>query len=251
MKKHFLADYVSERIAAVRKDLKKFRKHQKQAHIHSIRVNIKQLRATFHFSGKIFERSFPKKPFKKLYKAAGTLREAHINLGLAERFHYPDKVLKNLKTDQSDLSDRFGVHAPQYLKKVKALAKKTSFPDQLPKKKELRHYFHQEIRETNALLTDKDDEKNLHQFRKKIKEIMYVYEALPTKKQNWVGLNKDYLNNLQLKAGKWHDTFAAIAFFESTQSDSVARLVALKRKEKRERKALLKCCRHFETKIYA
>ena len=79
---------------------------------------------------------------------------------------------------------------------------------------------------------------------------MYIYAMLPAKMKNWIGLNEKYLNNLQVRAGKWHDTYAAISYFEQTSNAPEGKLAALKAKEEKRYNALLKRSQKFETKIY-
>ncbi len=73
----------------------------------------------------------------------------------------------------------------------------------------------------------------MHKLRKRLKKIMYIYKAISKKVNKKLVLDSEYINQLQEKAGDWHDSYAALQFL-SSQSNSIellASIVELKFKE--------------------
>ena len=52
--------------------------------------------------------------------------------------------------------------------------------------------------------------KELHNCRKELKRLIYRMEILPEQLKRELNLNKQYLEKLEEKIGKWHDTVIAI-----------------------------------------
>ncbi len=51
---------------------------------------------------------------------------------------------------------------------------------------------------------------NLHQFRKIIKDLKYVYEIIPVTEQQRIFLNNKLIDKLQKSIGEWHDTYSSM-----------------------------------------
>ena len=84
---------------------------------------------------------------------------------------------------------------------------------------------------------DRDD---VHQYRVRIKRLVYIYNALPNKIQPKIDLNEAVINEQQKKLGDWHDTYSASTFFsKGTFPVPTAQYVEkLKEKEKKKYNAL-------------
>ncbi len=81
----------------------------------------------------------------------------------------------------------------------------------------------------------------MHKYRKKIKGIIYVYNALPIKIQKKLEIDVAVFNKQQEWVGEWHDTYAAINFLSlghssNQKSDYISNL---KENEKRQFETLL------------
>ncbi|MBK8698521.1 MAG: CHAD domain-containing protein [Saprospiraceae bacterium] len=96
-----------------------------------------------------------------------------------------------------------------------------------------------EQKKANKILQDKDRE-GMHQYRKKIKKLMYVYNVLPKKIQKMIDFNKTELNNQQKRLGNWHDNYAAINYFsdEHIPLETSEYFQKLKKREERQFNAL-------------
>ena len=114
-----------------------------------------------------------------------------------------------------------------------------------PKKKLIKKYFAKQIQKANKE-PDHPVKKNLHRLRKRLKMLMYIYEALPVKLQKSFGLYESNIDKLQKRLGIWHDTYSAIQFFSRQRFSGKDKYISkLKVKERRNYRDIF----HGELKI--
>jgi len=201
---------------------------QKPEELHQFRVQVKKIKALLLF---LQGRSAVKqlKPLQAIFKQAGKIRSAHVNLAFIE---LADAEIKNEQekiahSESKRLYSKVGVHVKTLKKLRKALA--AIFQD-IENKAVVRAYKKQ-LKKLRRFFTRSDlPVLKLHQNRKKIKNLLYFCDVLPGSLLQKFQLNIAYLDQLQEAIGEWHDVVVA---FELLKTEGIADKKVLNRLERR------------------
>ena len=242
MKKNVFNTYFDKRLKSIKQHLISYKQDQKPEDLHHIRVEIKKIKAILSFAKDLYEEAYDLSELKPLFKKAGAIRELQINRQLlVELPPFPKQYLKQLKQEETDLTQQFIRNNTRYLKSAERFREGLSLPENLPAKKHLKAHFKKELKKAHKKWQNKN-RKDMHRYRRKLKNMLYLYNALPEKVQHSSELDKTGINQQQQKLGKWHDLYSAISFlsrqaFSTKITDYIARL---KTKESKRFKSLLK-----------
>jgi CHAD domain-containing protein len=242
MKKNLLNHYVIDLLKSIEQDISICIKDKKPECLHHLRVNIKKINAIFSFSENLYKEKYNTATLKSVYKKAGKIREIQVTIHLSGLFRAPStELIKQLKRKENILTRQFIEYGPQYARLIRHFSKTVCLPEKLPGKTKIAEYFKKEKQKANKKLKYKDRE-DLHQYRAKIKRLLYVYNVLPDKIQKEIELNEEEINRQQEKLGAWHDTYSAINYLlnEQFSINTAEYVIKLKEKEKRQFNSLLK-----------
>lgn len=187
---------------------------QQQSYIpdtfHTLRVEIKRLNALFNLANyysKRFKKKKTSKPFKRIFRQAGKVRELQVEESLLEEY-FAFNLLPEYKGHLEKLLTReleafflitnnglFQTLKKKY-RKIAPLLAKTS-------KKKAKRYMDKKRTEIQKLL-DQNALKNkqIHPLRKLLKEYQYSHKSLNYGKQNRPTRSNHILPEL---LGEWHD----------------------------------------------
>lgn len=241
MKKNLLNDYVVERLKSVKQNLSDFKKAHNSECLHDLRVDIKKIRSIVSFAEKVCHKKYATSDLKPLFKNAGKIRELEINIQmLIADPNPPKKLVSQLKKKKNLLTLSFLKKTSRYIRLTERQINSVSFPEKLPKTKEIKKYFEKVERKANQMLSG--DRESMHKFRMKIKNLMYVYKALPENLQNKINWDAAEIDKRQEKLGIWHDTYVAVNFFsqEKFPKKSAEFMLKLKELEKTQFSSLFK-----------
>lgn len=90
---------------------------------------------------------------------------------------------------------------------------------------------------------------NLHEARKQIKRMLYLREWLPSKYRKALGLNMDYLDELQNLIGLWHDQVRLYAYLSQQHQLSLKQLREMQIEEDKLLEAVSALKEDFDKKI--
>jgi CHAD domain-containing protein len=236
MKKNLLYHHVSDHLKSIKKHLCTYAKKGKPKHLHLFRLDIKIINALFSFAENLYNEPYSAIELKSIYQKTGEIREIQI---IGSSKHLPEKLIHELKKKENFLKKKFQKTIPRYIKFIKSFHKGVILPSNLPDKKTIKAYLERELMKANLSFQNKDRE-GLHQFRKRIKKLMFIYDVLPKKIRKEVNLDKKYINKLQEKVGNWHDTYSSIEFLfcQYPKQKSAKYISKLKQKEIRQFNAL-------------
>jgi CHAD domain-containing protein len=236
MKKDLLYQHVTDHLKSIEKHLVAYSKDKKPKQLHLLRLDIKITKALLSFAEKVYKGSYSTVELKPLFQKAGEIRELQIMIPLLHSSdHYPEKLIRQLKKKEHLLKQQFVNNISLYKKSVRHFRKGISLPSKLPDELTIKTYFDAEWMLANQKF-ETNDREGLHQFRKGIKKLMFVYDALPKKNQKEIELGQEAIDKLQAKVGKWHDTYAAIDFlsrqnFSQNLDDYISDLKDKERKQ--------------------
>lgn len=226
MKTDILNKYIKKRLNSVERLLKVYDVNNNSEHLHQIRVNIKKIKAVLLFAGYALDKKYKIDKIKNLFRNAGAIRELQLTIKLLKGLQNPpDKIILKLQIEEKCLKELFTFNISNFLKIVKKISSEISLPSMPVKNKSIEKYIKKEIKKANNEITG-NERTNMHQLRKRLKKIMYIYKALSEKVNKKFILDSEYINKLQEKAGEWHDTYSALQFL-TDQSKSTELLVSI------------------------
>ena len=199
------------------KYFQRVKKHARQEDIHQLRVALKKMKTILHMvdpENKILKSS-ERKRIRRLFKLAGVIREAQVNIKLvkniddktleayryflSEQISYGAKALQQFTAEKS-ATDFF---SKKTLKKISEKTKRYNESHQLD---EFRTSVYQRIQRYIHYSGDKI----LHEIRKEIKHLLFI-----TKFDHVDDDKRESLNHLAEKLGIWHDQAVLLYSLES------------------------------------
>ncbi len=242
MKSSLLNDYILENLESLVQNLSLYIKDKKPESLHRLRVDIKKVRAVYSFAEYVLKIKLDTTLLKQLFLKGGKLREMYIHILLLSSIpNPPQKMINQLKKKENILIQQFVKKGVRYIMLIENFRKKTSLPKIDLHKTKIIKYFNKQAKKANKILKNINRE-DLHRYRKKIKKLMYIYNALSKRMQSKIELNKAEINDQQKMLGDWHDTYSAITFLshEPLSTKTPEYILNLKEKEKRQFSTLLK-----------
>lgn len=214
---------LNKRFKKMYKPVKNFVETVDQDALHQFRVQVKKLKAMLILcSAESKNRNLLKdfKPVKKVFKKAGEIRNAHINLKLAEKYQLDDAAFK--KQQQKALDESIEKFRSKAKKNLKSL-KKAHFvlQNNLHRlhNKTIHSFYQEKLVAIDAFFSSPEFNDELHNTRKNIKLLLYNQKTAAKAIQNKIAFNADYLDNLQNAIGEWHDHNLAIETLAGTGKD--------------------------------
>lgn len=249
MKKKTEEKYLDKEWLEMNARLKAFLETGDQEHLHKFRVQIKKLRAMLSlFEITANEAGLMKnfKPVKKIFKRAGDIREAHINLELSQRYH-----LKNSQFETSqqqiitDGTTEFRNRGDEFFKDIKDAHKKVKKQLQKVGDAQIAEYYKNQLEKISADLVSPVSGEDLHATRKLIKILVYNHKLAADALEGKIAFNLDYLDELQEAIGKWHDNLMAEELFSLPELDDKPIVSKIKRVNSRVKRNINKLAKDF------
>ncbi len=251
LKKKRTAKIIGKRFSAIRTRLRAFRKTQEPEELHKLRVEIKKLRAILllqsdaldsgHLPGEF-------KPVKTLFKDAAGVRTPHVNLQLLDNYKIPgDTFRRSQETALRKQSIKFRDNVDDYLDSLKPVKKKF-----LRKLKDIDDKYVQNMSATqldqlSTLFSTRDPEQ-LHECRKKLKNLLYIHASLGKPLAAKLKFGKLYLTKLQELIGTWHDILDAQLLLKKARSADKKLLSKLRAEQVRLEKQVFSLAKNFRVK---
>jgi CHAD domain-containing protein len=195
-----LKKYGKKRFHKLEKNLISFSPDHADESLHDIRVEIKKIKSLLRlisFINSKFDFRSAYKPFRKIFRAAGKIRDMQVSEHLLQQYGKHQSVnAQNI----SELVIQFENDVAKYLKSVRKKANviikelKSIGPDYY------HEYLHNIRRQFQKLLPESVHAENLHDLRKQAKELIYILTA--------GGETGDFTNRLSVleqMIGEWHD----------------------------------------------
>lgn len=235
MDKNVLIYYVENRLRSVTRNIMAYSKDKKQIHLHHLRVDIKKIRAIFSFIEKLSEKKCDATTLKPLFIEAGKIREIQINIFILNAtVNSPKKLITQLRKKEKVLVQRFIQNESKYTILINNFLKNKFLPTKLESKIRIKRYFKKEIQKAKKIFALKERE-SMHRYRKKIKRLTYIFNALPDKIQNDIKWNKAEIKKLEKKLGNWHDIYCAVKLLSKGANQMKTSEYFLKTKQKEEK----------------
>lgn len=224
-----------ENAETVDKSLKVFQKKQDNEALHKLRVEVKKMKAALLLqSGSFDDEKLPPEfaEVRKVFKAAGKIREADINVGLLKEHHITDRKIKKaqqaiVKKKGAAFRERAEAHLAKIHKHLSFFLRR--FYD-LPDRK-IERLFNKELHALAEASQVRLGPVQLHDCRKKLKNLLYVHASLLPSTIKKMKVNTFYLKKLEETIGEWHDVIVIAGLLKEegySAKEIPARLMAEK-----------------------
>ena len=222
MKKKDQLNYFRHEWAKLKADLKTFDRKGKQEALHHFRVQVKRLRAFLVLAdseenGHNLEKQL--KPVRKIFKAAGIIRNAYITLELSKEYQQgPTAFMRGQHRLMKESTAQFQSVSIKHLARIRNTRRRLKKAIPRFSNVHLSMYYRQQLEKIALCLQSQRSEASLHDCRKQIKMLMYNYSLV--KPVLSLAFNESYLEQVQTAIGDWHDKQVAIELFSSEEANS-------------------------------
>jgi len=247
MKKKEEKEYFNAEWKDMRQALKAYLETGVQDDLHQFRVQVKKLRAMMVLADsatgkKLLQKGL--KPVRQVFKKAGEIRSAHINLKLAAAYKVQDDafVLAQNKL-MEDAANAFKLKGEKYMEKLKAAHKDIEAEIRPLSDMHINGFYTEQLHHIGNSLTNLRFDASLHECRKWIKILIYNYKLVEPVLQ--LKLNEDYLEDVQKAIGDWHDNILAKELFAASELKDPALLPRINRKHTKLENSIKKLSTDF------
>ncbi|HEY8931225.1 MAG TPA: CHAD domain-containing protein [Mucilaginibacter sp.] len=183
--------------------------------LHHFRVQVKKLRAVLILSddaGRHQKLAAHFKPIKKIFKQAGTIRNAYMNLELG-RLHQinDDDFIGGQQELMQKTNEKFTAEAGKHLEEMKEAYRKICAKIKPVADLHIQLFYQHQLQQIFATVKRLRFDERLHDCRKQIKILIYNHKM--AHHVPGLALNEAYLDRVQSAIGDWHDNFLTSQLF--------------------------------------
>jgi CHAD domain-containing protein len=247
--------YLKKRTKKLLRSYHLFNEFEHPEDLHKMRLEMKKISSFVLFLNLINKNSKLKKQLKSIrpvFKKAGLVRVAQLNLNLAEKFELADIEIIEM---QSAVLDNhlmeFRMNYYDNTEKLSRSLKKIHREISRIKGKDIKSFYKNQVNVLAELLNSDEMEEKLHECRKRIKNLIYTYRFMPSKLKDKVYLNVEYLDELQEQIGDWHDIDETILLFEKNDTKFATDIALLRIHSEIKLEEILRIVKHFKIKVKA
>lgn len=203
MKKKALLKYLKREWKVMEGDLQSFLKNEEQEDLHRFRIQAKRIEAFLMLLDQVDHHSKLVKcfsPVKKMFQKTGALRNRYIINELIPGYFSPKKSLRKFRSLVIRYRKRIKKARLKLLRKIKPVKRAQIFCF-------YQDHLQQITRSLNGIISDD----GLHEFRKRIKVLLYNYKPFCGKLA--LNLDIDYLEKVDEAIGRWHDQLMISSLF--------------------------------------
>jgi len=246
------AKYIDKEWDAMHARLKAFLETGDQEDLHKFRVQIKKLRAMlFLFEHTSKEHTLLKyfKPVRKIFKQAGNIRNAHVNLELSAKYHFKN-VQFELGQQQiiAEGTDAFRSSGATFIKAIDNARKRLKKQLHKLDDSQIAGYYKSQLEKIAANLAVSGFNEDMHTNRKLIKILVYNHKLAEKALNGSLQFNMDYLDKLQEAIGKWHDNLLAEQLFSTPELNDKLIVSKIKRVNANVKRSITALAKDFLTK---
>jgi len=232
MKKKEEKEYFNTEWKDMKTALKAYLETGDQDDLHKFRVEVKRLRAMLILADSAGNKSSLQKEFKpvrQIFKKAGDIRNAYINLKLAKEYKVEDDAFViDQNRQMEEAANAFKLKGEKYTDKLKAAHKVIEDRIKPISDTHISQFYSEHLHLISNSLADLRFDDSLHECRKWIKILLYNYKLVEPSLQ--LKLNEGYLHNVQCAIGDWHDNMLAKELFTANELKDSALLARINRK---------------------
>jgi CHAD domain-containing protein len=251
MKKKEEKKYIYREWQSMKNHLRSFlKKEGGQEDLHQFRTGVKKLSAFFTLAESaekepdLLERF---KPVRKVFKQAGKIRNAYMNLELGKNhLNGNSSFIQEQQQLMKSSVKHFKSHQDEYLAGIRKTGHRLSKRIRPVSNLHINLYYQTLLEQIAALLTKQRFGDELHECRKQLKTLIYNYKLIRPVLD--MGFNEAYLEQVQAVIGDWHDNQLTIELFSRGTDNNDTAMANLKKQDKILKTQLNKLTKDFYTR---
>lgn len=231
--------------------LKAFFELQNPEELYHFRIQVKKMKALLFFLQDGVLGKYEKEHLKSvqyIFKHAGRIRSAHINISLLMQYPVadPSYITEQENIEKNEIKQFITSHHA-YIKTIKAIRKGFSNAFRDIKDKDIVTLYKKHLKKVFGILKHSNDRiDKWHKIRKKIKNLLYLYRILPNSIVRKLHLNDAYLEHLQEAIGKWHDVLLLLELLKTEAYANRNEIAAIQREKRRLYRSVQTLSDNFE-----
>ena len=231
MRKKEERKYFEKEWREMKASLKAYLQKEQQEDLHHFRVQVKKISAFLILSEStghhpVLTNHF--KPIKRIFKKAGNIRNAYMNIELGKTYQIENDTYINQQQElQSQTNAKFKANSHKNLKKINSVYKVLKEKIKAISDVHISLFYQNRLQLIANSLTGIQFNEGLHTNRKQLKILIYNYKL--THPIIATGFNEPYLDQVQTAIGNWHDHVQAIDLFSGNQVNDKAAVNSLKK----------------------
>ena len=234
--------------------IKSFVKTADQEELHQFRVQVKKLRALLimiESSSKNAQLKKDFKPIKKIFKEAGEIRSAFVNLELSDQYHIKNPEFEKKQQETMDQGTKeFVARGFKLIKKLKRSQHRIYRDIHHLKNKTITKFYRHTLDEVSAFFANIQFDEDLHDCRKKIKFLLYNHKPAHKAISKKLSLDEEYLDKVQETVGKWHDNVLAIDLLSIEAHVDESLLKDFEQNDEKLRMEITDLVKDFKNKVF-
>ena len=156
------------------------------------------------------------KPIKEIFHHAGTIRDADIHRQVADKFGIKDSTFYKQQAEMmSDQTVKFCEAGSEYMKEINRVGRNLETGLKSVDITNITVFYKSELHNVVLTLAKREFNKEMHECRKKVKNLLYNQKLFSKILNVNFQLNIPYLNRVQEALGQWHDSILARDLFSN------------------------------------
>ncbi len=238
-----LTRFANAHFKSLIKNLESFNAIQDKETLHQVRVDVKKIKAVLgiiQYADKKFKRNKYFKPFRNIFRKAGSIREPDVLFKLLLRYSIEGLADDHLARNEKSLVESFRSDIPFFLDVIKEQKKKLKPHLRNISKKDVREYVDKLTKLLASQLTPRVLPDNLHKSRKVIKEIL-CFSAIEKLKKRELKFYKI----MEEEIGQWHDKQVLLQLLQKSSGQAKLQNKVLRAESKADIRNISKLARDF------
>jgi CHAD domain-containing protein len=185
--------------------------------LHLLRVEIKKLKAFGRLLHKSAHHQQPNlKSIKPIFIQCGLIRTALLNLDILQHRNLEHETfIQEQKRIIAEESALLCNNLSHYQKKLKHQQTQLMHHTHAIHAPQIKTLFRQGVEKLGVFFSGASiDTAGLHEARKEVKDLMYIHALLPLALVAMLGINIEYLQELQSRIGTWHDNEVTLSLLK-------------------------------------
>lgn len=216
-------EFFNAEIQQIRLVISRFKKNKPtKKPIHELRVSMKKIKSlaklsSFYDPGSNVYTT----ELKSIFKLAGEIRNRRIISDQMSRYKINDKTLRKYQQSaESNAITKFFVKRNHFLMRLDGFAQTIGqelrpIPDNT-----VLDFYSTQLDQVRRCFAHSPNPGLLHECRKRIKHLIYLQELLSPRLHKRIGLDTNFMDQLQDLIGKWHDQVVLVEVLHEFNADS-------------------------------
>lgn len=223
--------------------------------LHQFRIQVKRLKALLRYlqnAGKEAYKTGQLTTLQSIFKHAGRIRSAQNTMSLLQQYAVTDPLVeRKLETIEKKETERFCRKGNGYIRSVKEVLERYGQGFQEIEDQQINRLYRKQWKKlTRFFKRPPWATGELHNARKRIKNLNYLYKVLPKKMTRPWKLDEAFLDQLQHSIGVYHDIVLLLEFLKKEGYAHEKQMRVIQREKDGLYRDIQRLSEGFERKVF-